>query len=227
MQIRKLHSWHVDPAEARDIQRRLATQVSRQPAPGAVDLIAGVDVSTNDRLGIARAAVVVLRYPDLAVQENSTVEEDLTFLYIPGLLSFREAPAVFRAFERISSAPDLVMIDGQGIAHPRRLGIASHVGLILDIPTIGVAKSILVGRHRELPDEPGAWVQMFDRDEVVGAAVRTKRGVKPVYVSIGHKVDLPVAISWTLNCCRSYRLPEPTRLAHLAAASRLPIIGRY
>lgn len=223
MRALTLHSWQVDPAEAVEIQRRLAALVSRQTDLNKVDLVAGVDVSTGGQPGIARAAVVVLHYPELTVKEHTVAERPLTFPYVPGLLSFREAPAIVEACERATSTPDLIVVDGQGIAHPRRFGIASHVGLLLDVPTIGCAKSILVGRHTDLPDEQGTWRELVDGEEVVGAAVRTKKGVKPVYVSIGHKIDLPTAVRWVLNCCRNYRLPEPTRMAHLAAAGRLSV----
>ncbi|MDO8672195.1 MAG: deoxyribonuclease V [Dehalococcoidia bacterium] len=222
MKVRTLHSWQVNPAEAREIQCRLASQVSRRTELVKVEFIAGVDVSTNARLGLARAAVVILRFPDLTVEEYALVEEPIAFPYVPGLLSFREAPSILKAFEGLKSTPDLVMVDGQGIAHPRRMGLASHLGLLLDLPVIGCAKSILVGQHGDLPEEQGSLAYLIDGDDVVGAAVRTRKGVKPVYVSIGNKIDLPTAIGLVNNCCRHYRLPEPTRLAHLAAAGRLP-----
>jgi deoxyribonuclease V len=166
---------------------------------------------------VARAAVVVLRYPDLAPVETALAESPVVFSYIPGLLAFREAPVILAACEKLATEPDLFIFDGQGIAHPRRLGIACHVGLFLDRPTIGCAKSRLCGEHGALPSPAGAWAPLTDGGEVIGAAVRTRAGVRPVYVSAGHRVDLETAIRYVIACCRGYRLPEPCRLAHQAA----------
>ena len=170
---------------------------------------------------MARGAVVVLRLPELTLVESTVAEERVEFPYVPGFLSFREAPLLLAAWERLSLTPDLVVVDAQGIAHPRRLGLASHLGLFLDVPTIGCAKSRLCGRHGDPGEDPGSSAPLMDNGEVIGAALRTKRGTKPVYVSIGHKVDLEAALHWVMACCHGYRLPEPTRLAHLAAAGRL------
>ena len=170
---------------------------------------------------MATAAVVFVQYPDLSVVETKIARGKLNFPYIPGLLSFREAQLTLAACQKLTITPDLILIDGQGIAHPRRLGLASHLGLFLSTPTIGCAKSILCGNHEVLGDEPGSYAEMVDRGEIIGAALRTKLGVKPVYVSIGHKIDLNTAIYWVMKCCRGYRLPEPTRLAHLAAGGNL------
>ncbi len=222
MKWHNLHSWHVSTAEAREIQRSLASQVVRKSEIDAPRLIAGADISHEDERGMAKAAVVVLRFPELVLIETSVIEQRVEFPYVPGFLSFREIPLVLAACERLTLTPDLFIADAQGIAHPRRLGLASHLGLFLDVPTIGCAKSILCGRHDDLEEEPGASSLLLDRDEVVGAALRTKRSVKPVYVSIGHKVDLEAALYWVMACCNGYRLPEPTRLAHLAAAGKLP-----
>ena len=221
-----MHSWQVTVAEAYEIQRRLASQVSRRSEVDAPRLVAGVDISAPDRAGMAKGAVVVLSLPDLALVESSVVEQGLSLPYIPGLLSFREMPLLLAACERLTLTPDLFIADAQGIAHPRRLGLASHLGLLLDVPAIGCAKSILCGSHGSLGEEPGSYASLLDNGEVIGAALRTKRGVKPVYVSIGHKVDLEAAIHWVLACCRGYRLPEPTRLAHLAAAGQLPVLEK-
>ena len=226
MKGRRLHSWQVTVAEAEEIQRRLALQVSKRNEVDAPRLVAGVDISAPDKGGMAKGAVVVLRLPDLTPVERSVVEQRVSFPYVPGLLSFRETPLILAACQGLSLTPDLFIADAQGIAHPRRLGLASHLGLLLDIPTIGCAKSILCGRHGELGEEPGSYAPLFDGSEVIGAALRTKRGLKPVYVSIGHKVDLEAAIHWVLACCRGYRLPEPTRLAHLAAAGQLPALEK-
>ena len=184
-------------------------------------LIAGVDISSSDSQGVARGAVVVLSYPELDIKEVQTAESRITLPYIPGLLSFRECPLILDACEKLCNTPDLVLVDGQGVAHPRRLGLASHLGLFLNVPTIGCAKSILCGRHELLEEEPGSHAELVDNGEVIGAALRTKLNVKPIYVSIGHKIDLASALHWVTNCCRGYRLPEPTRLAHLAAGGNL------
>ncbi|HUT68422.1 MAG TPA: deoxyribonuclease V, partial [Dehalococcoidales bacterium] len=165
--------------------------------------------------------VVVLSYPEFELVETRIVTDRIEFPYVPGLLSFREAPLILAACEELTVTPDLLMVDGQGIAHPRRMGLASHLGLFLDIPTIGCAKSRLCGSHEEPGNEAGSYAELLDNGEVIGAAVRTRTGVKPVYVSIGHKVDLSTAIRRVLECCRGYRLPEPTRLAHQAAGGNL------
>ncbi len=183
--------------------------------------IAGVDISGGKAQGMATAAAVVLNYPELKVVETKVARGKLDFLYIPGLLSFRESPLILAACEKLTVTPDLILVDGQGIAHPRRLGLASHLGLFLNTPTIGCAKSLLCGQHEEPGVESGSYAEVLDRGETIGAALRTKLGVKPIYVSIGHKVDLQTAIYWAMNCCRGHRLPEPTRLAHLAAGGNL------
>jgi deoxyribonuclease V len=227
MKVARLHSWQVSPSQAFDIQLRLAVQVSRSNEVASPRFIAGVDISVDRVQGIARGAVVVLNYPQLEVVETQVVEGKVDFPYVPGLLSFREAPLTLAAFERLEITPDLVMFDGQGIAHPRRLGLASHLGLFLDIPTIGCAKSRLCGYHDTPGLEPASCAELVDNGEVIGAALRTKLGTNPIYVSIGHKVDLESAIYWVTQCCRGYRLPEPTRLAHLAAGGKLTPAADY
>ena len=221
MRVKKLHGWQVSIAEALDIQRKLVAQVSRTSEVAAPHFIAGADISVQKEQGLATGAVVVLSYPELKLVETKVVNGKLDFPYVPGLLSFRESPLTLAACERLTVTPDLILVDGQGIAHPRRMGLASHLGLFLDTPTIGCAKSLLCGSH-EIPGvEPGSYAEVVDRGEIIGAALRTRFGVKPIYVSIGHKVDLQTAIHWVLECCRGYRLPEPTRLAHLAAGGKL------
>lgn len=215
------HSWQVSLAQALAIQRNLAAQVSRTNEVTTPRLIAGVDISVPRTGGMATGAVVILNYPELSLVETSMVEGRLDFPYVPGLLSFRESPLILAACQQLTLTPDLILVDGQGIAHPRRLGLASHLGLWLDTPTIGCAKSRLCGHHDEPGNNPGSYAEVVDRDETIGAALRTRPGVKPVYVSIGHKIDLEAAIYWVLQCCRGYRLPEPTRLAHLAARGNL------
>ena len=221
MKVEKLHSWQVNITEALDIQRRLARQVSRNSQGTTPRFIAGVDISAGNAQGVATGAVVVLEYPELQLVETQVAQGRPNFPYVPGLLSFRESPLTLAACEKLSLTPDLILVDGQGIAHPRRLGLASHLGLLLNTPTIGCAKSLLCGQHEEPGIDVGSYAEIVDRDEIVGAALRTRTGVKPVYVSIGHKIDLKTAIHWVLACCRGYRLPEPTRLAHLAAGGNL------
>lgn len=224
VRIDSRHEWHVSAAQAQEIQVSLAEKVVTDYEAGDHRLIAGVDVSSPRVRGPARAAVVVLSYPELKTVEARTVEGELPFPYVPGLLSFRESPLILAAFERVRNAPDLVLVDGQGIAHPRRLGLASHLGLFLDRPTIGCAKSILCGCHEALGDERGSHAQLFDRGDCIGAALRTRSGVRPIYVSVGHKIDLASSLQWVLECSRGYRLPEPIRLAHLVASGQqLPL----
>jgi len=223
VKVEGLHSWQVSPTQALDIQQRLAVQVSRSNEVTTPHFIAGVDISVNKIQGIATGAVVVLQYPELRLVETKVAEGELAFPYIPGLLSFRESPLILAACQGLTITPDLIMVDGQGVAHPRRMGLASHLGLFLDTPTIGCAKSLLCGRHNEPGDGPGSYAEIVNRGETIGVALRTRLGVKPIYVSIGHKINLQAAIYWVMNCCRSYRLPEPTRLAHLAAGGNLKL----
>lgn len=216
-----MHEWDVDAARAREIQLGLAGTVVADERVLAPRLIAGIDISAPDARGMGKGAVVVLRYPELSMVEVRVAEGMMSFPYVPGLLSFRESPLILAACEKLRSTPDLIMVDGQGIAHPRRLGLASHVGLFLDLPVIGCAKSILCGRHGPLGEEAGCHADLLDKGQLIGAALRTKLRVRPVYVSVGHRIDLHSALEWVMKCSRGYRLPEPTRLAHLAAAGRL------
>ncbi len=221
MKVESLHSWQDSTVQALEIQQRLAAQVSKRSEVTTPRFIAGVDISVGRRKGMATGAVVVLQYPELRVVEIKVAQGRLDFPYIPGLLSFRESPLTLAACQKLTITPDLILVDGQGIAHPRRLGLASHLGLFLNTPTIGCAKSILCGSHEAPGAEPGSYTEVVDRGEIIGVALRTKPKVKPVYVSIGHKVDLQTAIYWVMKCCHGYRLPEPTRLAHLAAGGNL------
>jgi deoxyribonuclease V len=220
--VRALHGWEVSVARAREIQLNLAKKVVTEGEVINPHLIAGIDISAPDAQGVARGAVVALRYPELSIVEVEIAQGKVTMPYIPGLLSFRESPLILAACEKLYNVPDIILIDGQGIAHPRRVGLASHVGLFLDLPTIGCAKSILCGQHRPVGEEAGSHAELLDNGELIGAALRTKSGVRPIYVSVGHKIDLASALQWVINCCRGYRLPEPTRLAHLAAGGMLP-----
>ena len=213
---RTLHKWTLEPAVAIQLQRELAGQVIHtDEIKGEVRLVAGVDMAINENNGMARAAVVLLEYPALEIVERHVYEEPLRMPYIPGLLSFRELPCILGAFAQLRARPDLVMVDGQGIAHPRRLGIAAHLGLWIDLPTIGCAKSILTGRFDEqkLGDEVGDWLPLTYKDETIGAALRTRSHVKPMIISIGHRISLESSLRYVLACGKGYRLPEPTRQA--------------
>ncbi len=210
---RMRHSWDITPRQAVALQRELAANVRSEPLPSAPRTIGGTDCAFV-RGGQGILAVAVLLDPDtLDVLAESVVERDCTFPYVPGLLSFREAPAVLAAIEALPQRPDLLMVDGQGLAHPRRFGLACHVGCWLDLPAIGVAKSRLCGQHLEPPCDRGGRATLRDGGEVIGEVVRTRTGVRPLYVSIGHRVTLEEAVAWTLHAARRYRLPEPTRQA--------------
>ena len=219
----RLHSWRVSISEAKDIQRILAAKVSQSGEIKSPRFIAGVDISVKRETGQATGAAVILEYPELRVAEVKVSGGRLDFPYIPGLLSFRELPLILATCRELTIVPDLILVDGQGIAHPRRLGLASHLGLFLDTPAVGCAKSLLCGQHEVPGDEPGSYAEIRDGEEILGVALRTKFAVKPVYISIGHKLNLESAVYWVLKCCRGYRLPEPTRLAHLAAGGNLKI----
>ena len=214
-----LHAWDVTPAEARSIQADLAGRVDLTDAnsPDAITFVAGVDNTyvTEDGKTTAGAVVVVLTFPEMEVVETVVTWQPIAFPYVPGLLSFREAPAVLAAFTDITTVPDVVLCDGQGYAHPRRFGLASHLGVVLDRPTIGCAKSRLVGEYEEPERTFGAHTPLIDRGEVVGAAVRTRPRHKPLFVSPGHQISVDTAVATALACCRDGAfLPEPTRLAH-------------
>ena len=223
MKDKSLHDWQLGVAQARGIQRRLSKQVLRAGEVIAPGFIAGVDIAAGKADEMAQAAVVVLSYPELRLVEVELVKGRLELPYIPGLLSFREAPLILAACRKILHTPDIMMVDGQGVAHPRRLGIASHLGLLLDVPTIGCAKSRLCGSHDIPAEEAGSYTEVVDKGEIIGAALRTKTGVKPLYISTGHRISLENAIHWVLQCCSGYRLPEPARLAHLAAGGNLKV----
>lgn len=215
-----IHRWDVTPQEAEKIQRELAGKVIREDRLGEVHTIVGIDISANDHTGIARAALVALAYPSLEVLERVRHEEALRFPYIPGLLSFREVPSILAGFEKLQHMPDLLMVDGQGIAHPRRIGIASHLGVLLDLPSIGCAKSRLTGHlSGTVGEEVGSRVPLVAGRETLGMALRTKVRSNPMFISLGHRISLETAVDYVLKCCRGYRLPEPTRQAHNTASS--------
>jgi deoxyribonuclease V len=215
----EVHSWKVSPAEARTIQEDLRDRVVTRDAFGEVRRVAGTDVAFEDKGRVTRGAVALLAYPGLNLLEHTIARCPTTFPYIPGLLSFREIPVLLDALAGLDRRPDLVICDGQGIAHPRRFGLACHLGILTDLPTIGVAKSRLVGKHGVVPDKKGAWVPLKDNGEVIGAVLRTRQGVRPVYVSPGHRVGLESAIRLTLGCITRFRLPETTRWADRLAGA--------
>ena len=221
MPLRPVHAsdWDLTPAEARALQESLSGEAETRDRLSVPTLIAGIDVGFEDRGRVTRAAVAVLRFADLQVVESALARRPTAFPYVPGLLSFREIPAALDALAALASTPDLLLADGQGLAHPRRFGLACHLGWLLDTPTIGVAKSRLLGEFTAPPDRRGAWSPLFDRGDLVGAAVRTRRGVKPVFVSPGHRVDVASAVRLTLACTDRYRLPEPSRVAHQLASN--------
>ncbi len=213
-------TWPTDVTQARAVQESLRGKVIVDDKLGAVKAVAGVDVGFERAGAVTRAAVVVLDFPSLEPREQAVARQPTRFPYVPGFLSFREAPAVLAALEQLRQAPDLLLCDGQGIAHPRRFGIACHLGVLTNIPSIGVAKSRLIGTHGAVPKEKGAWVPLLDAGEIIGAVLRTRSGVKPLYVSVGHRVSLATAIDYVLRCTTRYRLPETTRLADRLASSR-------
>ncbi|MEJ2691594.1 MAG: deoxyribonuclease V [Candidatus Thiodiazotropha sp.] len=212
------HSWNLSPTEAIALQRDLSNQIVRSDRLAPPERIAGVDVGFEDSGRITRAAVAVLAFPSLRPMEQAVTRLPTCFPYVPGLLSFREIPSILEALKQIRRPPDLLLCDGQGLAHPRRFGLACHLGLLTDIPSIGVGKSRLVGTHGRVPAEKGGWTPLIDRGEEVGAVLRTRQGVKPIYVSIGHRISLATAIDYVLAATTHFKLPETTRAAHRLAS---------
>lgn len=209
-----LHSWNISPQEAIGIQKGLRRLVRQVPMKAAPKVLAGADVSLEWRGTEGFAGFALMTYPDLEDKGYALSKNSLTFPYVPGLLSFREIPLLLEAWNALSEKPDLVVMDGHGIAHPRRLGVATHLGILLGVPTIGVAKSPLVGEFAEPGPEQGSWTLVRDKGEAVGAALRTKERAKPVFVSPGHLVTLEQSIEIVMSFSRGYRIPEPTRRAH-------------
>ncbi len=218
MKFQRLHPWQVTPAEARAIQESLRFRVETADRLGPVRRVAGVDVGFEEGGTVTRAAVAVLEFPSLELLETAVARLPTRFPYVPGLLSFREIPAVLKAMEQLNTAPDLLLCDGQGIAHPRRFGIACHLGIWTGIPAIGVAKSRLLGTHEEPAMEKGGWTPLMDGAERIGAVLRSRSGVRPLYISSGHRISLQTAIDYVLACTTKYRLPETTRHAHRLAS---------
>lgn len=213
--------WPQTAAEAIALQRTLKDQVSlTDQLPTPVNYVAGVDAGFESGGTVTRAAVVVLTFPSLELVDHYLVKCPTSFPYIPGLLSFRELPAILEALSHITLIPDLILCDGQGIAHPRRFGIASHLGVVLDRPTIGVAKSRLIGIHDPVAIDKGAWVPLTDQGETIGAVLRSRTNTNPLYISPGHKISLSTALDYVLQCTPKYRLPETTRLADRLASNR-------
>lgn len=221
MRLHHQHPWDVTPKEAIAIQQRLRERVITTDDFIPPATVAGVDVGFEQNNAITRAAVAVLDFPSLELREYAIARRPTTFPYIPGLLSFREVPSVLDALDKLSSLPDMLLCDGQGLAHPRRLGIACHLGILCDIPSIGIGKTRLVGRHDEPGNEKGSWVPLQDGEETVGAVLRSRTGVKPLYISVGHRISLSSAIAMVMACLTRYRLPETTRWAHKLASGPL------
>lgn len=215
MKVRRLHGWDMGYREAAAIQDRLRGRLVRRGAPRNVRTVAGADVSYERSDNRFYAAVVVLSFPELEIVAEAHAQAVATFPYIPGLLTFREGPILTRAFENLKTRPDLVIFDGQGIAHPRGFGLAAHMGLLIDVPSVGCAKTRLCGEHVEPAEAVGSRSELRYKGKTVGLVVRTRRNVKPVFVSVGHRISLKSAAEWVLKTCRGYRLPEPTRRAHI------------
>lgn len=211
-------AWPRTVAEARVVQERLRDRVITDHRRRRIRTVAGADVGFEQNGAVARAAVVVLDFPSLELLEHAVVRRKTRFPYVPGYLSFREVPVVLAALARLKRKPDIVLCDGQGYAHPRRFGLACHLGVVTNLPTIGVAKSRLIGTHEPVPPEKGAWVPLMDGDEQIGVVLRTRTRVAPLYVSVGHRVGLEQAIEIVLACTPKYRLPETTRQAHRLAS---------
>jgi deoxyribonuclease V len=216
MKIHALHAWNLRQEEAVAVQERLSRQIRRKALPRPIHTIGAADAAYHSRSGKVHGAALVFTFPDLVLRERALASDSMFFPYVSGLLSFREAPVLEKAFSQLRTKPDVVIFDGQGIAHPRGMGLASHMGLILDCPTIGCAKTRLVGSYRPPAQAKGSTSPLNYHGQIVGAVVRTRTGVKPVFVSPGHGVTLSDAIDLVLGCSRSYRLPEPVRQAHLA-----------
>lgn len=220
MTINPSAPWVKTVAEAKIIQEQLRHQVITADDLGVVKYVAGVDIGFENNFVISKAAIAVLTYPELELVEQVIARVPTAFPYVPGYLSFREVPAILAAFPQLSITPDLILCDGQGYAHPRRLGLACHLGVLLNIPTIGVAKSRLIGQHEAVPATKGSWQPLLDKGETIGAVLRSRPKVKPIYVSLGHRISLSTAIAYTMGCLTKYRLPETTRWADKLASAK-------
>jgi len=205
----------LSPAQAIELQNELRKQIRIEPLTKPIQTIAGADISFNKYEETVYAGIIVLSFPDLQEVAKSTVISKTSFPYIPGLLSFREVPSLLKAWDQLKIKPDLMVLDGQGIAHPRRMGIATHFGLVTDTPAIGCAKSLLTGKFEALAEAAGSESLIYDGEEVIGAALRTKNKVNPVFISPGHRINLQQSLEIIKRCVAGYRIPEPTRKAHL------------
>ncbi len=214
------HPWVKTVAEAKVIQEQLKHQVITSDCLAKVNYVAGVDIGFEANYTISKAAVAVLSYPELELVEQAIARIPTAFPYVPGYLSFREIPAILAALPQLNITPDLILCDGQGLAHPRRLGLACHLGVLLNIPTIGVAKSLLIGKHEAVAIAKGSWQPLIDKGETIGIVLRSRTKVKPIYISIGHKISLPTALDYVMGCLTKYRLPETTRWADKLASHR-------
>lgn len=215
MEIKHHHNWNVSIDEARKIQLDLKEKIKLSQLTERVTLVAGADVSYSKKTGMCFAAVSVFNFPEMKLVEQCHAIGPVTFSYIPGYLTFREAPILLEAFEKIINIPDVILFDGQGIAHPRMMGLAAHLGLILDLPSIGCAKSRLVGEFKEPTTQAGSQTELIYKNQRIGAVVRTRKNVKPVFVSPGFKITIEQAVDWVLKTCTGYRIPEPIRISHL------------
>ncbi|MBE9143751.1 deoxyribonuclease V [Planktothrix mougeotii] len=218
MNIQRPETWPTTVEEAMVIQNQLKSLVRTTDELETVKYVAGVDVGFKQNYTISQAAVAVLSFPDLSVQETAIAQRSTTFPYIPGFLSFREVPVILDVLEKLTITPDLIICDGQGIAHPRRFGLACHLGVLIDQPTIGAAKSLLIGKHDDLPAEKGSWTPLQDKGEIIGAVLRSRTNVRPLYISPGHRISLETSIDYVLKCITQYRLPETTRWADKLAS---------
>jgi deoxyribonuclease V len=221
MKIKFLHDWNLSPQQAIEIQKQLRYEVETQDRfDQPIKTVAGIDLGYDVKNDTSRAVVVVLSFPELELLETSEAKLPIQFPYVPGLLSFRETPVAIKALEKLNIAPDVILCDGQGLAHPRRFGIACHIGILADVPTIGVAKSLLVGKFENLGEERGNVAPLIHKNEQIGVALRTKNKVQPLFVSVGHRVGLETATDLVLQCAPKYRLPETTRLSDKMASYR-------
>lgn len=204
----------LDFKQARKIQTSMAARISLTDDYSKITRIAGLDVGFEDDRSIAIGGIVILKFPELELIEKHKARRNVVFPYVPGFLSFREIPVLLETFSAVKHKPDLLICDGQGIAHPRRFGLACHLGLLLDIPAIGAGKSKLIGRYSEPAITKGACSPLFDKDEIIGTVVRSRQGTRPLFISPGHRMSMKSAVKWTLKCCVKYRIPETTRQAH-------------
>ena len=217
--------WHLSRQQAIELQQRYSSQVIRTSGKSLKDLTTVAGIDTHYHNGLATAAVVNMRLSNFSTVAVATAERHVTFPYLPGLLAFREGPVILDALGKLTPSPDVLIFDGQGIAHPRRFGLACHVGMIMDIPSIGCAKTCLSGSYKEPDAAKGSYSHLRDGKDIIGAVVRTRTEVKPLFVSVGHRIDLEDCIKVVLKCCRRYRLPEPIRKAHALARAPVELIG--